>query len=388
LVSDAANFPGSNAPGRLRVGYVSADFCSHPVGRIVSGIFECHNRRSIEVFCYDNGSDRDEVNSVLRAHAEHWMDVGGLSDEALENRIYQDAIQVLVDLSGHTRRNRLRVFGKRPAPVQATWLGYLNTTGVETIDWRITSARADPPPYSQEWHTERLWYLAECPWTWSPPAIDPVPAISDLPCKKLGYVTFGSFNTFRKINDEVIHTWARILLDTPGGRLRVYGAPGGRAVDRVYDLFESHGVDPSRVDLFASVDYQRYLLAYGDVDISLDPFPYNGGATTCESLWMGVPVITLAGSGGFSRSGASIAGAVGLHDLIATTTSEYVEFAVRLARDIDGLASLRGSLRKRLLSSPLANVQQFTRDLENAYHGMWQHWLEKQTNLNFHSRHV
>lgn len=358
---------------RIRIGYVSADFCGHPVGRIVSGVFRRHDRGSVEVFCYDNGSEKDEINSALRNHVDHWLDVEAMNDELLAERIRSDEIQVLVDLSGHTRNHRLQLFGHKPAPVQATWLGYLNTTGVKAIDWRITDARADPPPQSKQWHVERLWYLPDCPWIWEPPPHFS-PEVSELPCARHGHVTFGSFNTFRKINDVVIETWSTLLRQIPDARLRIYGAPGGRAVDRVYDLFESHGIVSSRIDLFASVEYQRYLLAYGEVDISLDPFPYNGGATTCESLWMGVPVVTLAGSGGFARSGASIAGAVGLHELIANTAVEYIDIALRLARDREGLAAMRRSLRQRVLDSPLADVAGFTRNLESAYKGMWQDW--------------
>jgi len=360
---------------RIRIGYVSADFCSHPVGRIISGVFRCHNRGAVEVFCYDNGSEKDQVNSVLRNHVEHWINVENMNDEALAERIRSDGIQVLVDLSGHTRKHRLQLFGHKPAPVQATWLGYLNTTGVRAIDWRITDTRADPAPQSRKWHVERLWHLPNCAWIWEPP-LNFSAEVSELPCARRGHITFGSFNTFRKINDVVIETWSTLLRQIPDARLRVYGAPGGRAVDRVYDLFESYGISSSRVDLFASIEYQRYLLAYRDVDISLDPFPYNGGATTCESLWMGVPVVTLAGSGGFARSGASIAGAVGLSELVANTIIEYVDIALRLARDRENLGNMRRSLRQKVLSSPLADVRGFTCDLESAYRGMWLHWKE------------
>jgi predicted O-linked N-acetylglucosamine transferase (SPINDLY family) len=367
----------SRGSERIRIGYVSGDFCSHPVGRIISGVLRCHDRKSVEVFCYDNGSDNDEIKTMLQKRAEHWVDVESMNDDDLAAQIRSDGIQVLVDLSGHTRKHRLQLFGQKPAPVQATWLGYLNTTGVKRIDWRITDTRADPPPQSQQWHVERLWYLPDCPWVWEP-LPNCSPDVSEMPCNRHGYITYGSFNTFRKINDVVIAAWAKLLCEVPNARLRVYGAPGGRAVDRVYDLFEFHGVSSSRVDLFASVEYQRYLLAYGDVDISLDPFPYNGGATTCESLWMGVPVVTLAGSGGFARSGASIAGAVGLPELVAESVHDYIDIAIRLARDRERLAILRKSLRQKVLSSPLADVTGFTRNLENAYRGMWQQWQEAQ----------
>ena len=360
-------------PERLRIGYVSADFCYHPVGRIISGILRLHDRGVFEVFCYDNGSEKDEVNSTLRNYAEHWVEVEAMSDEVLAARIRSDRIQVLVDLSGHTRKHRLKVFGFKPAPVQATWLGYLNTTGIKAIDWRITDSRADPPPVAQQWHVERLWYLPDCPWIWEAPS-PPVPLVPEPPCVKNGYVTFGSFNTFRKINDKVLVTWTRILERIPNSRLRIHGAPRGKAVDRVYDLFEANGIASSRIDLFSPIEYRRYLSAFGDIDISLDPFPYNGGATTCESIWMGVPVVSLAGSGGFARSGASILGAMHLSELVATSEDGYVDVAAGLARNQEGLAKMRWSLRDRFLSSPLSDSLGFTRNLEKAYKGMWENW--------------
>lgn len=363
----------SSKSRRMRIGYVSADFCSHPVGRIVSGIIRLHDRSRFEVFCYDNGSENDAINAALRANAEHWVEAGTWEDKALAARIEKDEIQVLVDLSGHTRRHRLHVFALKPSPVQATWLGYLNTTGISALDWRLTDRRADPPPVAQQWHVERLWYLPDCQWVWEAPPFA-VPLASQPPCIEAGHVTFGSFNTFRKINDKVIETWSKILRRLPGTRLRVYGAPWGKAVDRVYDLFEVHGIHSSRVDLFASIEYSRYLRAYGDIDISLDPFPYNGGATTCESLWMGVPVVTLAGRGGFSRSGASILGAMNLDELIAATEAEYIDIACRLAVDENSLVEMRKSLRHKLLSSPLSDSSRFTENLERAYMGMWKDW--------------
>jgi predicted O-linked N-acetylglucosamine transferase (SPINDLY family) len=365
---------------RLRIGYVSADFCSHPVGRIMAGILAAHDDKSFEVFCYDNGSEIDEVNVAIKGQAEHWVNISATSDEELAARIRSDGIQILVDLSGHTRKHRLQVFALRPAPVQVTWLGYLNTTGIRTIDWRITDLRADPPPLAQQWHVERLWYLPDCLWTWEAPSIN-IPLASEPPCIQAGHVTFGSFNTFRKINDKVIASWSSILRKMPDARLRVHGAPRGKAIDRVYDLFEDNGVDPSRVDLFAPIEYYRYLGAYGDIDVSLDPFPYNGGATTCESLWMGVPVITLAGSGGFSRSGASLLGAMSLDEFVASTEEEYVDIAVKLACNWTYLATLRSSLREKFLSSPLSDSPKFARNLEKAYAEMWQDWMRRKMHL-------
>ena len=366
------------APGEigiLRIGYVSADFCSHPVGRIISTVLEFHNKNRVEIFCYDNGSDKDHVNAVCRRHADRWTEIAEKTDTEVAECIDRDGIQILIDLSGHTRKNRLTMFARKPAPVQVSWLGYLNTTGLEAIDWRLTDRRADPPPESENWHIESLWYLPHAPWVWSPTIALRRLSTSQSPLAKRGFVTFGSFNTFRKLNELVLETWGNILRRLPTARLRILGTPSGSTVDRLADRFQVMQVDPDRIDFIAALDYDRYLQAYEQVDIALDPFPYNGGATTCESLWMGVPVVSLAGSGGFARSGASLLGALGLHSFLATTVDEYVERAIGLAEDHENLQRMRYSLRETLLNSPLADAHSFVGDLENAYAGMWQHWL-------------
>jgi predicted O-linked N-acetylglucosamine transferase (SPINDLY family) len=359
--------------GILRVGYVSADFCSHPVGRIISTVLAFHDKTRVEVFCYDNGSDKDHINAVCRQHADHWIEIAEKTDAEAAACVARDGIQILVDLSGHTRKNRLGMFARKPAPVQVTWLGYLNTTGLDAMDWKLTDRRADPPPESQGWHIEQLWYLPHVPWVWDPPDALRRLTVSQLPLLRRGFVTFGSFNTFRKLNDSVLATWAEILRRLPTARLRILGVPGGSTVDRLVDQLQSMQVDPERVDFIAAMDYDRYLLAFEDVDIALDPFPYNGGATTCESLWMGVPVISLAGSGGFARTGASLLGALGLESLLATSEDEYIDLAVQIAGDHENLHKMRHSLRERILKSPLADSLGFVGDLESAYAGMWAH---------------
>lgn len=361
----------------LRIGYVSADFCSHPVGRIISTVLEFHDKKRVEIFCYDNGSDKDHINAVCRRHADHWTEIAEKTDAEVAECVAKDGIQVLIDLSGHTRKNRLAMFARRPAPVQVTWLGYLNTTGLKAMDWRLTDRRADPSPESQRWHIESLWYLPHVPWVWSPSTALRRLSISQSPLAKRGYVTFGSFNTFRKLNESVLATWGSILRQLPTARLRILGTPGGSTVDRLADRFQAMQVDPGRVDFIAALDYDRYLQAYEEVDIALDPFPYNGGATTCESLWMGVPVISLVGSGGFARSGASLLGALGFHSFLATTQDEYVDRAIGLAGDHENLQKMRHSLREAILNSPLADVHGFVGDLENAYAGMWKHWVDR-----------
>ncbi len=361
--------------GRLRVGYISADFCGHPVGRIMSAILPNHDPNEFEIYCYDNASKPDELNAILRNNAYKWIDIGDLDDNMLVERICADEINILIDLSGHTKGSRLVALGRKPAPIQVGWLGYLGTTGMKAMDWRLTDRRSDPEPDAQSLHVEGLWYLPNCLWPWGPSASFNGIEVGPPPSIKSKFITFGSFNTFRKINYQVIATWAEVLREIPSSRLRIYGAPSGRAVELVYDQFESEGIDIDRIDLFASVDYSRYLNAYREIDIALDPFPYCGGATTCESLWMGVPVITLAGEGGFSRTGAGLLGAIGLDECVAATTADYVRIAVQLARDPARLSELRRTLRERVARSPMADAEGFVRDLENAYSGMWRHFV-------------
>ena len=360
---------------RLRIGYISADFCSHPVGRIMSVVLPKHDSESHEIVCYDNGSRRDDVNTILRKNCEKWIEIHDYDDNKLVQRIRADRLDVLVDLSGHTRGGRLTALGRKPAAVQVEWLGYLSTTGVAAMDWRLTDRRTDPEPHAQGWHVERLWYLPDCLWPWMMWADADRLDVVEPPSVQNKFITFGSFNTFRKINSRVIATWADLLNELPEARLRIYGAPAGRAIELVYDQFEAAGINADRIDLFASVEYAKYLHAYREIDIALDPFPYCGGATTCESLWMGVPVITLAGEGGFSRTGAGLLGAIGLDEYIAATTVDYVRIAARLAQDSERLSELRRTLRERVSRSPMADAEGFVRNLEKAYRGMWRHFV-------------
>jgi predicted O-linked N-acetylglucosamine transferase (SPINDLY family) len=370
---------GQSEDGRLRIGYVSADFSAvHPVGRIVFPVLKSHDQNVFDVFCYDNSSGQSDLGDLPERMRDRWVRVQALDDAALAERIRADGIDILVDLSGHTRGGRMHVFARRPAPVQVAWLGYLSTTGLKAMNWRITESMADPAPQAQKWHVERLWYLPDCLWPWTPPGCAADAEVGNAPCMASGHVTFGSFNSFRKINPEVLAIWAELLRAVPEARLRIYGVPQGHAVDRLYDRFESLGVDVGRIDLLSLMEYDRYMLAYREVDIALDTFPYSGGATTCESLWMGVPVVTLSGEGGFSRTSASFLNAIGLRALVTETPSVYVRTAATLAADPARVASLRHTLRHMISHSPVHDVQRFTRALEDAYRAMWQEWCAQQ----------
>lgn len=359
----------STASGRLRVGYVSADFYEHPVGRIISGILKEHDRSRLQIHCYDSGSEDDHVYQACRTSAEIWHDVAALPDEQLADKISRDGIHVLVDLSGHTRNGRLGVFARKPAPVQITWLGYLNTTGLPEMDWRLTEKVADPLPDAPGWHTERLLYLPHCLWPCAPLRSG---SNSPLPFESSGIVTYGSFNTFRKINPAVLDVWAKVLAAVPDSRLRLFGVPIGRAVEWLHDEFERRGVDLSRLSIMTTMAYDRYLQAYSEVDISLDTFPYSGGATTWESLWMGVPVVSMRGKGGFSSTSASLLVAAGCGNWIADSAEEFVRIAASLAESPSKLRITRQNLRGILASSRLVDIKGFTRNLERAYQLAWE----------------
>lgn len=356
--------------GPLRIGYVSGDFWGgHPVGRIFSTVLPLHDRGRFRIHCYNNTRARDDLSEGLRACADSWLDVRDIDDKSLDRKIREDGIDVLVDLSGHTRNNRLTVFARRPARVQVGWLGYLNTTGMRAMDWRILSSDAELPG-AERFHSEQLWHLDDLPWPWVPLAVAESSAGVQEECLPREHVTFGSFNSFRKLNKAVLAAWADILRAVPGSRLRIYGVPAGACVERTYDQFERAGIQAGRLSLFGAVDYLRYLHSYQDVDISLDPFPYNGGATTCESLWMGVPVVTLAGSGGFGRTSASFLSRLGFHELVSTSQEQYRETAIRLAGEPGSPYRMRQAFRDRVRASMGGSPLPFVQSLEQAYLGM------------------
>jgi predicted O-linked N-acetylglucosamine transferase (SPINDLY family) len=363
----------TNAVGgrRIRLGYLSADFCQHPVAFFVEPILRNHDRASFEVFCYHTGRKRDAVTERLEGYAEHWRGVSQLPDPDLEQVLRDDALDIVVDLSGHTEGERLAVLARRVAPVQATYLGYPNTTGLPTMDYRITDARADPPGDADRLHVEKLFRLPEAFLCYAAPAQPDRPRTP--PSKASGRITFGSFNNFAKISRTCIELWARILSAVDGATLliKTQGLQDPGLRDALLARFRAAGVDVQRVIVAPPVaGHLEHMLTYGMVDIALDTFPYHGTTTTMEALWMGVPVVTLAGDRHASRVGVSILSALGLADLVAPTPDAYVAAAVRLARDAPGLERLAADLRPRLASSALTDGARFTAHLERAYREM------------------
>jgi predicted O-linked N-acetylglucosamine transferase (SPINDLY family) len=371
----ARSYPNPrDAERRLRVGYVSGDFRTHVMGRYLEPVLEVHDRARFEVYCYANVGRPDDMTQRFRQLAEHWRDIHNLSDDEVENLIRQDRIDLLIDLSGHTGGNRLTVFARKPAPVQATHFGYQFSSGLPTIDFQITDAVCDPPGLTECYHTEQLVRLPEIHWCYRPSVsvqVNPLPAVSS------GHVTFGTFNAVKKITAPAIAAWARILDRLPNSRLLVRAQVSSESDRRLRDAFAANGVEPARVLLVGKRSRPEYFRLYHEVDLSLDPFPYTGCNTTCDSLWMGVPVVTLAGRTAVARQGASPLAHLGLHDLIADTPAAYVESAVRLAEDVPRLLELRATLRERMTRSTLMSPERFTRQLEEAYRWMWRQWCRR-----------
>jgi protein O-GlcNAc transferase len=368
--------PGERAPERrLRIGYASPDFRAHSVAYFIEPILEAHDRLGFEVFCYSDVSRPDAVTARLQSLADGWRSTFGMSEAQVENQVRQDRIDILVDLAGHTGGNRLLVFARKPAPVQVTYLGYPDTTGLRAIDYRITDEWADPPGQTEHLHTEELVRLPRGFLCYRPPR--DAPEIAPLPALGTGAVTFGSFNNLAKMTPEVIALWSALLREVPGARLilksKALGDAG--AQERIRETFRQNGVAAQRIVLWGVIPGHRgHLEAYQQIDIALDSYPYHGTTTTCEALWMGVPVIVLAGGAHVSRVGVSLLSAVGLAEFIADSPERYLELAAGAARDLSRLERLRAQLRDRMTGSPLTAVTGFTRTLEDAYRRMWRRW--------------
>ncbi|HXW26909.1 MAG TPA: tetratricopeptide repeat protein [Xanthobacteraceae bacterium] len=360
---------------RLRIGYVSPDFYWHSVSHFLKPLFKAHDRQIVEVFCYSDVERQDVVTAYLRGLADRWRVTVGLPDDEFVRDIRADGIDILVDLAGHTGC-RLPVFAHRPAPIQVTWLGYPNTTGLEAIDYRLVDAVTDPVGQADARASESLVRLDGGFLCYGGPKDPPEPAPP--PCREAGRVTFGSFNNPIKLSAVTLDAWATLLGRLPQARLLLKGKPFTDGATQALFLarLRERGVASERVELSAWVENSAHLARYHQLDIALDPFPYNGTTTTCEALWMGVPVVTLRGDRHAGRVGASLLGQLGLTDLVAASVEKYVEIAVTLAGDAARLDELRRSLRPRMAASPLCDGQVFARKIEAAFRQMWRRWCE------------
>jgi len=372
----AARRPHTNRPEpdrRLRVGYVSPDFREHPVARFILPLFREHDRRRIEVFAYSDVGSPDPITGLVREHTDHWRDVASLTDEQVADAVRADGIDILVDLAAHSGRNRLLVFARKPAPVQATYLAYCSTTGVDAIDYRVTDPFLDPPGEAGN-YTETSLYLPRCYWCYSAP---PIPVRDrPAPSRRPGPPTFGCLNNFAKVSDATLDLWTRLLRRVPEARLLVYARAEPHR-GRVRRALREAGVDERRADFVERQSLVDYLETYREIDVALDPYPYGGGTTTCDALWMGVPIVSLAGRTAVSRAGSTLLHNIGLPRLVARSEEEYVERAADLIRDAAGLAALRRELRGRIESSPVMDAPRFARDFEAMLRTAWRAWCER-----------
>ncbi len=366
----AAYLPPGNTPDprrRLRVGYVSPD-CHTALPAFVLPVLRHHDRERFEVFAYFNNAQPAETLARVAPIASRVMK--GAPDAEVAQWIRNDGIDILVDIAGHTGHNRLGVFAMKPAPVAITWLDYLNTTGLDSIDYRLTDAVSDPPGDSDRLHSETLLRLSPAQWCWNPPSAASAPG--PLPAGRTGQLTLGSFNNYSKLTDATLALWRRVLADLPAAKLVIVGVPPGVAQARVAAAFEELGAGCVRALPRQSPDAFRQAIRA--VDIALDPLPFSGATTTLEALFQGVPVVTRPGATSASRSCASILTALGLEDWIASDADDYLGIIGRAGGSLDALASLRAQLPTRLAQSPLTDAKRFTRELEHMLAGAWHTW--------------
>lgn len=365
------NWQCEKEPLRLRVGLVSADIRDHSVGHFLESFIKCIDPSRVELIAYPTNSATSDLTNRVKPYFSMWHSLVGLDDEAAARLIYDDGAHVLLDLTGHFYGNRLPVFAWRPAPVQASWLGYCATTGVAQMDYYIADAQTLPTEQERNF-VEKIWRLPDSYLCFSQP-VDDV-AVPTLPALANGYVTFGSFNNLSKMTDQTVEAWAKLLHAVPGSRLALKsGLVKESAVrDTIRARFAAFGIAAERLLLLDRTAGRReHLEAYGQVDIGLDPFPYNGVTTTMEALWMGVPVLSLAGENFLARQGVGILTHASLQDWIATDVDDLVAKAVRFATNLGKLAELRMGMRERILASPLLDAKHFARNFEDALWGMW-----------------
>ncbi len=389
--SGACSHPNVPDPARrLRIGYVSPNLFRHSVAHFLLPVLRAHDRDQVEIFCYSNSVIVDDTTRALQQASDHWRMISGASDDTVAAQIRSDGIDILVDLAGHTGDGRLLTFARRPTPVQVAWLGYPQTTGLAAINYRLSDAIVEPPGEVDALSAETIVRLPRGFHCFGRPGesgpgddcegaaleVGPPPGLTN------GFTTFGSFNTVQKMPPSLVTLWAQVLHAVPGSRLLLKSLPDAVIADRYHRQFADQGIDPARVEfLHWAPSRPEHLRLYHRMDIALDTFPYHGTTTTCEALWMGVPVLSLCGDGHASRVGASLLTQVGLEDWIARSKEAYVEQAVRHAADWLVLARLRADLRGIMRASSLCDASRFTRDLEAAYRAMWQAWCREEINV-------
>ena len=363
---------------RLRIGYVSPDFRNHSCAWFIEPLLEFHNRDKVEIFCYSEVKKGDNVTERIRELSNSWYCTQGISDMEVAKQICSDGIDILVDLAGHTKGNRLPIFALKPAPVQMTWLGYNFTTGLEAMDYRLSDNYLTPLK-GRERFSERLYNLPRCSLAYRPPEKTPEPAEPAFENNR--HITFGSFNSLSKVSSRTVALWARVLNETPGSKLMLKARQSRDfgSKKRILRLFNEQRISDNRVIFkgYASSTFE-HLAHYREIDLALDTFPYNGTTTTCEALWMGVPVVTLTGNHTVSRWGLSLIAAVGLEELTAKSEDEYCAIIKSLVCNHRRLKALKRGMRDRLISSQLCDAKGFADAVEEAFATMWKRWCDKQ----------
>jgi protein O-GlcNAc transferase len=380
--------PNDRTPDRrLRIGYVSPDFHDHVVGRNLLPLFRQHDRRQFEMIVYSQTASPDAITSEFQHNADRWHNIVGQSDEQVAHQIRQDQIDILVDLTLHMRHNRLLVFARKPAPVQATFAGYPGSTGLSAIDYRLSDPYLDPPAVSpvepsgmdESIYSEQTIRLPDSFWCYDPLTTEP--AVNGLPALENGCVTFGCLNNFCKFNDHVLALWAKVLRPIENSRLILLSPPGSHRLS-ILDRFQREDIVSDRIEFVSFQSHQKYLETYHRIDLGLDTFPYNGHTTSLDSFWMGVPVITLIGNRAVARAGWCQLSNLGLAELAGQTPDDFVRIATELATDLPRLQQLRSTLRTRMQQSPLMDAPKFARNIEAAYRRMWHTWCKSVSDGN------
>jgi protein O-GlcNAc transferase len=356
---------------RLRIGYISPDFRDHCQIFYTVPLFSTHDHENFEICCYADVPAPDEATNRLQSYADLWRNIAGLTDEQVANMIRQDGIDILVDLTMHMARSRLLVFAHKPAPVQVCWLAYPGTTGLSTIDYRLTDPHLDPHGQSVSHYSEESIRLPDTFWCYDPLVSEP--AVNPLPALKNGYITFGCLGSFGKVNAPTLKLWARVLRAVVSSRL-ILLARAGQHRENALSILAREGITSDRVTFVANRPRLQYLELFHQIDVGLDTLPYNGHTTSLDSYWMGVPVVTLAGQTVVGRAGVCQLTNLGLTELIAWSPEAWVHTILELARDLPRLSMLRATLRERMRKSPLMDGPRFARHVEAAYRNMWQRW--------------
>ncbi len=380
LENNALPHDNTRDPSRpLRIGYVSPWFRKHAVTFFMEPVIEFHDREQSSIYLYADVAQEDEYSRRLQQHGAIWRPTLDLNDEQLAQLIRDDDIDILVDLTGHTRGNRLLCFAQRPAPVQVNWLGFPCSTGMSSMNYRITDAYCDPPGATEHLNSEKLQCLPRIYMAWRPP--DSVPDVGPLPALTNCRITFGSFHSCYKITPTTVALWSSILARVADSRLMMLAVDGTAAQHRLLELFAAHGIDKTRLQFVPRLKFDEYFAAHLRADIALDTFPYHGATTTCACLWMGLPVVALAGANHASRADVSMLSNLGLPQLVAASAEEYIRIAVELASDLPALAAMRAGLRQRMQASPLVDGRSCAHDLEQAFRHMWSAWCTEGANI-------